>query len=107
MGRLGPSSLVSLATLEQHAREPRLRDRLTYLRWERQNETADAQADWRLWTPLLRADPAAAQDRDSISAAVRSGAEHALNFRFIENGNSIEKVALVEPRGSPGKSTNY
>jgi len=50
MARLGPSSLVSLATLEQHAREPRLRDRLTYLRWEHQTETADAQADWRLWT---------------------------------------------------------
>ncbi|MEG8029464.1 DUF4173 domain-containing protein [Sphingomonas aerolata] len=48
MGRLGPSSLVSLATLEQHAREPQLRDRLTYLRWERQTETAGAQADWRL-----------------------------------------------------------
>jgi hypothetical protein len=45
VGRLGPSSLVQLATLEQHAREPRLRDRLTYLRWERQTETADAQAD--------------------------------------------------------------
>ena len=95
MGRLGPSSLVSLATLEQHAREPRLRDRLTYLRWERQTETADAQADWRLWTPLLRADPAAAQDRDSISAAVRSdaehaSAEHALTCRFVEDGNSIE-----------------
>ena len=41
------------------------------------------------------------------SAAVRSGAEHALNCRFIENGNSIEKVALVEPRGSPGKLANY
>ena len=52
MGLLGPSSLVSLAKLEQHAREPQLRDRLTYLRWERQTETADAQADWRLWTPL-------------------------------------------------------
>jgi hypothetical protein len=51
MARLGPSSLVSLATLEQHAREPRLRERLTYLRWEHQAETADAQADWRLWTP--------------------------------------------------------
>jgi hypothetical protein len=48
MGRLGPSSLVSLATLEQHAREPQLRDRLTYLRWERQTEKAGAQADWRL-----------------------------------------------------------
>jgi len=52
MGLLGPSSLVSLAKLEQHAREPQLRDRLTYLRWERQTETADAEADWRLWTPL-------------------------------------------------------
>ena len=51
MARLGPSSLVSLATLEQHAREPRLRERLTYLRWQQQTETADAQADWRLWTP--------------------------------------------------------
>lgn len=51
MARLGPSSLVSLATLEQHAREPRLHERLTYLRWENQTETADAQADWRLWTP--------------------------------------------------------
>jgi hypothetical protein len=51
MALLGPSSLVSLAKLEQHAREPQLRDRLTYLRWERQTETADAQADWRLWTP--------------------------------------------------------
>lgn len=52
MGLLGPSSLASLAKLEQHAREPQLRDRLTYLRWERQTETADAEADWRLWTPL-------------------------------------------------------
>jgi hypothetical protein len=51
MARLGPSSLVSLAKLEQHAREPRLRERLTYLRWKNQNETADSQAVWRRWTP--------------------------------------------------------
>ena len=51
MARLGPSSLVSLAMLERHAKQPGLRDRLAYLRWENQTETADAQADWRRWTP--------------------------------------------------------
>ncbi len=51
MARLGSSSLVSLAMLEQHAKQPGLRDRLAYLRWEDQTETADAQADWRRWTP--------------------------------------------------------
>lgn len=50
MARLGTSSLVSLARLEQQARGTALRDRLAYLRWESQNETADAQADWRRWT---------------------------------------------------------
>ncbi len=51
MARLGSSSLVSLAMLEQHAKQPGLRDRLAYLRWESQVETADGQADWRRWTP--------------------------------------------------------
>ncbi|BCA60953.1 protein of unknown function DUF4173 [Sphingomonas sp. HMP9] len=50
MARLGSSSLVSLAMLEQHAKQPGLRDRLAYLRWDSQVETADAQADWRRWT---------------------------------------------------------
>jgi hypothetical protein len=51
MARLGSSSLVSLAMLEQHAKQPDMRDRLAHLRWENQTETADAQADWRRWTP--------------------------------------------------------
>ncbi len=51
MARLGSSSLVSLAMLEQHAKQPALRDRLAYLRWKEQTETANAQSDWRLWTP--------------------------------------------------------
>jgi hypothetical protein len=51
MKQLGASSLVSLAKLEQHARQPPLRERLAYLRWANQNETADAQAVWRRWTP--------------------------------------------------------
>ncbi len=51
MARLGASSLVSLAMLERHAKRAGLRDRLAYLRWENQIETADAQADWRRWTP--------------------------------------------------------
>jgi hypothetical protein len=51
MARLGSSSLVSLAMLEQHAKQPGLRDRLAYLRWESQVETADGQAYWRRWTP--------------------------------------------------------
>ncbi|RZM34322.1 MAG: DUF4173 domain-containing protein [Sphingomonas sp.] len=51
MARLGSSSLVSLAMLERHAKRAGLRDRLAYLRWENQTETAEAQADWRRWTP--------------------------------------------------------
>lgn len=51
MAQLGASSLVSLAVLEQHTREGGLRDRLAYLRWHTQRETADVQADWRRWTP--------------------------------------------------------
>ncbi len=50
MALLGPSSLVSLAKLEQHAREPKLRDRLSYLRWQGRIDTAGSQADWRQWT---------------------------------------------------------
>jgi hypothetical protein len=51
MARLGSSSLVSLAMLEQRASEPQQRERLTYLRWQNQTKTADAQAVWRRWTP--------------------------------------------------------
>lgn len=50
MARLGPSALVSLATLERHARAPGLRDRLAWLRWQAQIDMIHAQANWRSWT---------------------------------------------------------
>lgn len=51
MGQLGTSSLVSLALLERHVRNPELHDRLAYLRWTNRNALVEMQADWRSWTP--------------------------------------------------------
>lgn len=51
MARLGPSALVSLSSLERHARRPALRDRLAWLRWRAQADMIEAQANWRSWTP--------------------------------------------------------
>ena len=51
MARLGSSALVPLADLEAHAASPVLRDRLAYLRWQTQSQTAIDQHDWRSWTP--------------------------------------------------------
>jgi len=50
MRRLGPSALVSLATLERHARSPVLRDRLAAIRWDVQRKTAIGQRRWRSWS---------------------------------------------------------
>ena len=50
MARLGPPAVVSLATLERHARAPELRDRLAWLRWQAQSDMIHAQANWRSWT---------------------------------------------------------
>lgn len=50
LARLGPSGLVALARLERHAKDAGLRDRLAYLRWQAQAETAALQADWRSWS---------------------------------------------------------
>ncbi|TPG56480.1 DUF4153 domain-containing protein [Sphingomonas glacialis] len=51
LGRLGPSALVSLAGLERHARDPALRERLGWLRWNAQNDLLLRQGHWRSWTP--------------------------------------------------------
>lgn len=51
LGRLGPSALVSLAGLERHARDPALRDRLGWLRWNAQSDLLLLQGNWRSWTP--------------------------------------------------------
>ncbi|MEG3082070.1 DUF4173 domain-containing protein [Sphingomonas sp. PB2P12] len=51
MAHLGPSALLSLATLERQARQPLLRDRIAWLRWEAQRSTIRSQATWRSWTP--------------------------------------------------------
>lgn len=51
MARLGPSALVSLATLEGHAKDPAVRDAFASLRWEAQRTVTTAQANWRRWTP--------------------------------------------------------
>lgn len=50
MARLGRSGVVSLATLERHARTPGLRDRLAWLRWQAQSDMIEVQANWRSWT---------------------------------------------------------
>ena len=50
LARLGPSGLLALARLERHAKDARLRDRLSYLRWQSQVETAGLQRDWRSWS---------------------------------------------------------
>ena len=47
---LGSSSLVSLATLERHARDGSVRDRLAYLRGRAEVDVAEHQRHWRSWT---------------------------------------------------------
>jgi hypothetical protein len=50
LARLGPSGLLALGRLERHARDAALRDRLRYLRWQTQAQTAASQRDWRSWS---------------------------------------------------------
>lgn len=50
LGNMGSSGLVALARLERHARNAALRDRLAYLRWQAQQQTAMLQDDWRSWS---------------------------------------------------------
>jgi len=89
MARLGSSSLVSLAMLEQHAKQPGLRDRLAYLRWESQTETADAQADWRRWT--LRNARRLATVREMFGT-------NAPRLRSAPDGRNCNGLILVLPK---------
>ncbi|MGI4731056.1 MAG: DUF4153 domain-containing protein [Janthinobacterium lividum] len=50
MARLGSSSLVSLAVLERHVRQPGLRDRVAALHWQAQEKASVRQQDWRRWS---------------------------------------------------------
>jgi len=49
LDRLGPSALVSLATLEHHATDPALRERVSAVRYRVQSGVLETQADWRSW----------------------------------------------------------
>ena len=88
MAQLGSSSLVSLAVLEQYARDPRLRERLTYLRWENQIETANAQADWHLWTP---------RDARRLTTVRAMVGGKAPRLRSAPDGRSCDGLILPPP----------
>ncbi|KQM70598.1 DUF4153 domain-containing protein [Sphingomonas sp. Leaf20] len=89
MARLGSSSLVSLAMLEQHAKQPGLRDRLAYLRWEDQTETADAQTDWRRWTP---------RNAKRLATVRAMFGTNAPRLRSAPDGRNCDGLILLPPK---------
>ena len=88
LARLGPSGLVALARLEHHAKDAGLRDRLAYLRWQAQRQTAAQQGDWRSWSGRN------ARRLATVEAMVGTRAP---TLRAAPNGRACGWIYPVEP----------